>query len=349
MRSYRSGKRRKKLHGIGIMTLFVHLLINILVRTCCWSHMAGEEMGGWNEPQLYQNVIVMRHGPRLDNFDKNWTMATEHPWNPPLYDGDEFKNLYSKTAKKIREEVGAPIHRVIVSPFLRCLQTASRTIQALSSHDSHQQVLLSSSSNAAAAAHIRPSEIRVSFSALLYESVHRIIVFRFLQFLNIASRTIKALFFHDSHQIKASVEYGLAEMMNKKVIWVPPKDGDFKFLIPECEAQLPPEILRHNTIEKVYEKLPEWEETKEVAWNRYNDIVRTLADKYPRENLLLVTHAEGVVALSSTFMNGTRVRVDYCGYVHLRRPITNGVSSFSRRSTINLMLQGQSGITLREK
>ncbi|CAH9096447.1 unnamed protein product [Cuscuta europaea] len=247
------------------------------------------ELSSGNEKQLYQNVIVMRHGPRLDNFDKSWTSGanSDRPWNPPLYDGDEFKNLYSETAKKIWEEVGAPIHRVIVSPFLRCLQTASRTIEALSSQE------LLSSSTTAGVVHFSPP------------------------------------------QIKASVEYGLAEMMNKIAIWVPPQDGDFKFVISECETHLPPETLRHSTTQQVYEKLPEWEETQEVAWDRYNKVVRALADKYPRENLLLVTHAEGIMALASTFIEGGRARADYCGYVHLRRPV------------INFVLQGQSHITLR--
>ncbi|CAH9127230.1 unnamed protein product [Cuscuta epithymum] len=196
-------------------------------------------MGGRNEKQLYQNVIVMRHGPRLDNFNTKWPETADRPWNPPLYDGAEYKNLYSDTAKKIREEVGAPIHRVIVSPFLRCLQTASRTIEALSS----QQLL--SSSTAAAAAHFSPP------------------------------------------QIKVSVEYGLAEMMNQKAIWVPPQDGDFKFVLAECQDHLPSKTLCDNTI---YEKLPKWGETKDTARDRYNHVVRTLADKYPCENLLLVTH-----------------------------------------------------------
>lgn len=39
-------------------------------------------------------------------------------------------------------------------------------------------------------------------------------------------------------------------------------------------------------------QLPEWQETLESARARYVEVVKALADKYPSENLLLVTHGK---------------------------------------------------------
>ncbi|VFQ84311.1 unnamed protein product [Cuscuta campestris] len=236
------------------------------------------------QEQLYQNVVVIRHGPRLDNFDESWVQNAGRPWDPPLYDGDEYKELYSETAKKIREGIGAPIHRVFVSPFRRCLQTASRTMEALSSD------------GAGGVAAGLP-------------------------------------------QIKAGVELGLAEIMNRKVIWHPPQDGDFKFVISECESQLPTGTTVCNA-DRVYEQIPEWEESEEGARERFMHVFRTLADKYPRDNLLIVTHGGGVEAAvlsSAIFPKGSRVRIEYCAYVHFKRPIV----------TLPLQTESHSGIALK--
>lgn len=37
-------------------------------------------------------------------------------------------------------------------------------------------------------------------------------------------------------------------------------------------------------------QLPNWGETSEDARARYERVIRALADKYPYENLLLITH-----------------------------------------------------------
>ncbi|KAK7256440.1 hypothetical protein RIF29_29887 [Crotalaria pallida] len=98
-----------------------------------------------------------------------------------------------------------------------------------------------------------------------------------------------------------SVEYGLCEMMNKKAIRldVAPKDGNWGLGISESEAMLPAEAVDTN-VERMYKELPKWEEPFLQARARYQQIFKDLANKYIAENLLLVTHGEGVdVALSS--------------------------------------------------
>jgi broad specificity phosphatase PhoE len=39
-------------------------------------------------------------------------------------------------------------------------------------------------------------------------------------------------------------------------------------------------------------QVPKWEESVMDARSRYASIIKALADKYPHENLLLVTHGE---------------------------------------------------------
>ena len=39
-------------------------------------------------------------------------------------------------------------------------------------------------------------------------------------------------------------------------------------------------------------QLPQWKETVDGARYRYAQVIKTLADKYPSENLLLVTHGK---------------------------------------------------------
>lgn len=83
--------------------------------------------------QGYQNVIVMRHGDRLDNFEPLWTSTAARPWDPPL--AQDGKNRAFRNGQRLRSQVGFPIHRVFVSPFLRCIQTASEVVAALSAVD----------------------------------------------------------------------------------------------------------------------------------------------------------------------------------------------------------------------
>ncbi|THG08096.1 hypothetical protein TEA_015336 [Camellia sinensis var. sinensis] len=78
------------------------------------------------EGKLSQNVVVMRHGDRIDNFEPLWSASAARPWDPPLVDAGLVRAFC--TGRKFRTQLGFPIHCVFVSPFLRCLQTASQVI-----------------------------------------------------------------------------------------------------------------------------------------------------------------------------------------------------------------------------
>ncbi|MED6184493.1 hypothetical protein PIB30_047944 [Stylosanthes scabra] len=222
----------------------------------------------------YQNVVVMRHADRLDNFDLLWASTAERPWDPPLVEAGRVRAL--QTGRSLRQSLGYPIHRVFVSPFLRCIQTASQVIAALSGDVTGDSVL------------IFPSEVKVS------------------------------------------VEYGLCEIMNKVAFRnnVAPKDGNWGFNISELVAMFPVGTSGSNA-ERVDKELPQWEESFQQSRDRYQRIFKELADKYPAENLLFVTHGEGIRVAVSSFRKDAKVYgVGYCGYVELRRPILKTDQSF---------------------
>ncbi|KAJ4896268.1 Phosphoglycerate mutase family protein [Raphanus sativus] len=216
----------------------------------------------------YQHVFVMNHGDRLDNLDPHWAETAARPWDPPLFLNSKVRAF--KTGQRIRSQTGFPIHRVFVSPFLRCIQTASQVVAAL---------CLS------------------------------------------APRDVTSI--DKSKLVKVAIEYGLCEMMNSVAIWpeVSPKDGNFDFNISDLEAMFPEGMVDHN-VDPIYKEMPKWEESVEDCRERYVKVVKTLADKYPTENLLLITHGEGLVTTFSTFYKDTTVHeVDYCAYVELKREV----------------------------
>ncbi|KAL1818677.1 hypothetical protein ACET3Z_013546 [Daucus carota] len=218
--------------------------------------------------QRYQNIVVMRHGDRIDNFDPSWAINAERKWDPPLIEAGKTRAF--NTGRKLRENLGFPIHRIFASPFLRCLQTAAGVLSGLCSN---------------------------------YGDPTRI----------------------DVTNLKVSIEYGLCEMLNTTAIRPPmaPEDRNFTFNILECEAIFPGGTVDH-TVKPVYQKLPTWEETVAAARDRYVDVIKALADRYPSENLLLVTHAEGVGVSVSAFAKEdlTVYEVEYCAYSELRRFIS---------------------------
>lgn len=231
--------------------------------------------------QENQNVIVMRHGDRLDNFEELWVMKAERPWDPPLHQDGKIRAFC--TGQKIRSSIDFPIHRVFVSPFHRCVQTAAEVVRALcdvADHSGESNVLSSNSDS--------------------------VII--------------------DPSKVKVSIEYGLCEMLNLVAVRaaVAPKDGDFKFSISQYESELPAGTV-DNTVEPVYKKLPEWEESLESARARYVEVVKALADKYPSENLLLVTHGEGIGSIFTELnKDATVLEVAYCGHLYAKRSIQSG-------------------------
>lgn len=249
--------------------------------------------------QSYQNVVVMRHGDRIDNFEPLWSAAAARPWDPPLVEAGKVRAFC--TGRKFRTQLGFPIHRVFVSPFLRCLQTAAEVVSALCAVDDV----------------IDPNRMTSDGVEI------------------------------DPSKLKVSIEYGLCEMLNREAIRpnVAPKDGNFSFNISELEGLLPAGTVDQN-VEKVYPELPRWEETVIGARGRYARIIKALADKYPSENLLLVSHGEGVGVACSTFLKGATVYdVEYCAYAQSRRPISfNDTDSFTA-GDFELISKGQTGIS----
>lgn len=152
----------------------------------------------------------------------------------------------------------------------------------------------------------------------------------------------------DPSKIKVSVEYGLCEMLNSLAIKpnVAPKDGIFSFDISKCEAELPVGTV-DNSVEQIYKELPKWQETAEGTRARYVDVIKAIADKYPSENLLLVTHGEGVSSSVCTFVKDVDMicEVEYCAYSHLRRPIFVGENNSFTAGDLVGSPEGQVGIT----
>ncbi|KAJ0246582.1 Phosphoglycerate mutase family protein [Hirschfeldia incana] len=239
----------------------------------------------------YQHVFVMRHGHRLDNFEPLWTATATRPWDPPLFKDGVVRAF--RTGQRIGTQTGFPIHRVFVSPFFRCIQTASKVVEALSSLP------------------------------------------------NAMSSIDKPKL------VKVAIEYGLCEMMNSTAIWpqVSPPDGKFDFNISELEAMFPEGMVDHN-VDPIYKEVPEWGETVGDCRERYVKVVKTLADKYPTENLLLITHGEGLDTTFSTFFKDATVhKVDYCAYVELRREVSSKDGDVVETGEYEVVLShGQTGI-----
>ncbi|KAJ3671437.1 hypothetical protein LUZ60_007516 [Juncus effusus] len=72
----------------------------------------------------------MRHGDRIDNFDLLWVPNTERPWDPILI---EVGKARARATGAHLSGLDFPIHRVFVSPFIRCRRTAAEALLAFSS------------------------------------------------------------------------------------------------------------------------------------------------------------------------------------------------------------------------
>lgn len=126
-----------------------------------------------------------------------------------------------------------------------------------------------------------------------------------------------------------SIEYGLSEMMNTQAMGVivsklAPSVNKWFPDLPELEADFPAGTIDHSA-EPIYPEVsafqlilycsiqeqsstpkpifglqvPKWEESIMESRSRYASIIKALADKYPRENLLLVTHGEYAYFIST--------------------------------------------------
>ncbi|KAL3738933.1 hypothetical protein ACJRO7_020335 [Eucalyptus globulus] len=82
-----------------------------------------------------QHVLVMRHSDRADDYTDHSNHADHNfdeskPWDAPLTNAGRIKAL--ETGKKLQAELRFPIHRIITSPFRRCIETARELIAGLS-------------------------------------------------------------------------------------------------------------------------------------------------------------------------------------------------------------------------
>ncbi|KAL3738925.1 hypothetical protein ACJRO7_020327 [Eucalyptus globulus] len=227
-------------------------------------------------PHHRQHIVVMRHGDRLDSVDRSWPATAPRRWDPPLAEVGWARAR--ETAKQLPSQLGFPIHRIVVSPFRRCVDTALGLIAGLSTPGEDPSVVTGDNG-------INPSKVKVS------------------------------------------IEYGLGELFNDVAIKYPhpnPVDhADWGFNIPEIETLIPSNIL-DRTVKPVFNELPHWGETETKARDRYLHTFRSLADSYPSENLLLITHGEAVKVVISTDLEDCasfKVRMDYCGYAQLTRQV----------------------------
>ncbi|XP_039068511.1 uncharacterized protein LOC120214762 [Hibiscus syriacus] len=74
----------------------------------------------------------MRHGDRMDHFDPTWAKTADRPWDSPLVESG-FARAF-RTGRAF-PTLPFPIHRVLVSPLLRCVQTASEVLTSLCAVD----------------------------------------------------------------------------------------------------------------------------------------------------------------------------------------------------------------------
>ncbi|CAI8612419.1 unnamed protein product [Vicia faba] len=247
----------------------------------------------------YQNVIIMRHGERLDNIDPLWATTASRPWDPPLAQAGRIRTF--QLSQGIQQSLKYPIHRFFVSPFLRCVQTAVELAGSLSVIDDGIETLMSKS------------------------------------------------YLDDNSKVKVSIEYGLCEVINNVAIRpnVAPKDGNISFDISELEALLPAGTV-DKKVERVYNELPRWGESFIEARARYQQTIKELADKYPTQNLLFLTHGEALqTALSSTRKDvaDAKAKLQYCAYVELRRPIFKKDHSFAGGEFNVLPHYSQTGVS----
>lgn len=113
-------------------------------------------------PPHVQHLFVMRHGERLDDADPSWVPKTDRPWDPPLT--ERGKQQAWEVGKRLRTE-GWGITRVVVSPFLRCVQTAAQVVTALCLVDDDDSSHHAAASESSKDAVIDPCKVKVSASS----------------------------------------------------------------------------------------------------------------------------------------------------------------------------------------
>lgn len=77
--------------------------------------------------ERWQSLFVLRHGERWDDANPGW--VDPRMWDPPLT--ERGWGQAEETGKKFRSKEGVLIKRILVSPFLRCVQTCAGVLKGM--------------------------------------------------------------------------------------------------------------------------------------------------------------------------------------------------------------------------
>ncbi|KAJ7539694.1 hypothetical protein O6H91_11G105500 [Diphasiastrum complanatum] len=156
--------------------------------------------------------------------------------------------------------------------------------------------------------------------------ISRILCSPFLRCVQTAAEVIKGLSEEGETaplKPKVSLEYGLGEVMNSIAIRNPPRShatASWLLEVSELLSMLPADTIDASA-ESMWPKLPAWQESIENAHFRYAKTFQEAADKFPEDNVLCVTHGEGVGLSVSQLQKEIVYAVNYCAYSHSQRPI----------------------------
>lgn len=152
----------------------------------------------------------VRHGERSDDAIPGWEKTAARPWDPPLTEKG-FQQAFN-VGQQLRSE-GYKIDRVVISPFMRCLQTAGEIIKALTDGAAEDETVQDSKGKG-------------------------------------AERAQEGAARGPASKVRAHIDYGLTELLNARAIRNPPRSGadlhsKDTWLLPEeqLHALLPPGVL----------------------------------------------------------------------------------------------------------
>jgi len=218
-----------------------------------------------------QKLFVMRHGERWDDANPTW--VDSRMWDPPLT--ERGWEQATEVGKKFRRE-GVFITRLLVSPFLRCVQTAAGFIKGL-----------------------------------YPEGDERIT------------------------KLKVSIEYGLAELMNKVAIRNPrrPESTEPWHLPFDKLYSVLPSGVVDTSVQSILPKLPDWEEETNAGHERYANTFTAVADKFPEENVFCISHGEAVAwSVMSLRPEVLLYGVSYCAHTVAEREAFHQTSETPSRA-----------------
>lgn len=97
-----------------------------------------------------QNLLVLRHGLRVDEVERDWVSTSSRPWDPPLapqgleqagaapascrsggYLWNEVCDFIVQAEAVVEELRSFNVQRIVASPFLRCVETAMAVLDGL--------------------------------------------------------------------------------------------------------------------------------------------------------------------------------------------------------------------------